>query len=178
MTNREPSFLSIGLIVAPHGCRGEVKVNPETDWPERYTAARRLFLEEKGTVPRAVAVERVRYHKNQMIIKLAGIEDRGAAEKLRGRRLFIPREEAVELPEGHYFLHQIKGLVVETTEGLVLGTIKEVLCLPANDVYVLESHQKEEILLPATREVVKKIDVEAGKMIVHLLPGLLPGEEP
>lgn len=105
------------------------------------------------------------------MIKLAGIEDRTAAEQLRGALLQVPLEQAVRLPPGSYYWHQILGLQVIERGGRVLGTVREILTTGSNDVYVVRSDERE-LLLPAIRDVIREIDLERGVIVVELLPGL------
>ena len=116
-------------------------------------------------------VERQRLHGDRVILKLAGIDDRTAAEAMRGALVRVPIEQAVELPPGSYFWHEIVGLRVQDTRGRALGTVAEVLATGSNDVYVVRSGEGE-LLLPAIKDVVRAIDREHGVMTVELIPGL------
>jgi 16S rRNA processing protein RimM len=116
-------------------------------------------------------VERQRLQKDRVILKLAGIEDRTAAEALRGALVRVPIEQAVDLSPGSYFWHEIVGLRVRDTAGRVLGTVAEVLPTGSNDVYVVRSAEGE-LLLPAIKDVVRAIDRDQGLMTVELIPGL------
>jgi len=106
-------------------------------------------------------------------LKLAGIEDRTAAETLRGALVRVPIEQAVRLPPGSYFWHEIVGLHVQDTRGRALGSVAEVLPTGSNDVYVVRSAEGD-LLLPAIKDVVRAIDRERGVMTVELIPGLGP----
>ncbi|MDR7417263.1 MAG: ribosome maturation factor RimM [Armatimonadota bacterium] len=162
--------LRIGTITRPHGLRGEVRVLPDTDFPDRFQALRRVLVAgPEGEVP--YEVESVRPHGRFFLVKLRGVEDREAAEALRGRELRIPGEEATPLPEGTYYVADILGLEVRTEDGEVLGWVREVLRTGANDVYVVAGNR--EILLPAIEEVVREVNLEARCMVVRLLPGLV-----
>ena len=116
-------------------------------------------------------VERQRLHGDRVILKLAGIDDRTAAEAMRGALVRVPIEQAVKLPPGSYFWHEIVGLRVQDTRGRALGTVAEVLATGSNDVYVVRSAEGE-LLLPAIKDVVRAIDREHGVMTVELIPGL------
>jgi 16S rRNA processing protein RimM len=120
-------------------------------------------------------VERVRLHSGAALLKLAGCDDRDAAEALRGMLVQVPIEHAVQLEEGEYYQHQVVGLEVETVDGEPLGRLVEVLETGANDVYIVLG-PRGEILIPALSAVVQRIDLDDGRMIVHPLPGLLPEE--
>jgi 16S rRNA processing protein RimM len=107
-----------------------------------------------------------------MILRVDVVTTREQARELAGQYVYVPLTEAIPLPEGEYFVHDIVGLRVLTEEGEPLGEVREVLSTGSNDVYVLRG-ARGEVLLPATREVIKRIDLEEGQMIVHLLPGLI-----
>ena len=166
----EPSFLVIGEILKPHGVRGEVRVLPHTDLPERFTWLEVVYLGEKN--PQPIAIEGVRFHQNLVLLKLAGYNHRDQAQALRKQLLLVPEEEAVPLEEGEYFLYQLEGLAVYSDEGEHLGTLAEVIETKANNVFVVRG-SRGEILIPDTEEVVLSIDFEAERVTVHLLPGLI-----
>jgi 16S rRNA processing protein RimM len=167
----QSNYLTIGRIVRSHGVRGEVRVAVYTDMPERFTWLKSVYVGEEN--PQAVTVEKVRFHKDQVILKLAGYESRDVAESLRGLLLQVPEDEAIPLEEGEYFLYQLVGLAVYSDEGEHLGELVELLETKANSVFVVKG-SRGEVLLPDTTEVVREIDFENGRMTVHLLPGLLP----
>jgi 16S rRNA processing protein RimM len=166
----EPRFLLIGEVMKPHGVRGEVRVMPHTDVPERFTWLEIVYLGEKN--PQPVAVETVRLHQNLVLLKLVGYDDRDAADSLRGQWLQVPMEEAIPLEEGEYYLFQLIGLAVYSDEGEHLGELTQVLETGANNVFVVSGGERD-ILLPDTDEVIVEIDFENGRLTAHLLPGLL-----
>jgi 16S rRNA processing protein RimM len=167
----EPRFLIIGRILRSHGVRGEVRAAMYTDLPERFTWLKVVYVGEQN--PRPVEVEGVRFHKDQVLLKLKGYDDRDAAEILRSEWLQVPEEEAIPLEEGEYFLYQLIGLEVYSDEDEHLGTLVEVMETKANAVFILRG-PRGEILLPDIEEVIQQIDFDNGRMVVHLLPGLLP----
>jgi 16S rRNA processing protein RimM len=168
----EPRFLIIGEVLRPHGLRGEVKVEILTEFPERFRLLKEVYLSDEGDEPRPYQLEQVRYHQGFAILKLGTCDDRTAAEKLRGRLVQIPRELAMPLEEGAYYIYQIVGLEVWTEAGEYLGRVVEVLENPANDVYVVQG-PRGEILLPAIESVIRQIDLPAQRMTVTLLAGLV-----
>jgi 16S rRNA processing protein RimM len=167
----ESGFLIIGRVLRTHGVRGEVRAAMLTDLPERFTWLKTIYVGEKN--PRPVAVESVRFHKDQVLLKLKGYDDRDAAETLRAEWLQVPEAEAIPLAEGEYFLYQLIGLQVYSDEGEHLGELVEVMETKANSVFILRG-PRGELLLPDTEEVIRQIDFDNGRMTVHLLPGLLP----
>jgi 16S rRNA processing protein RimM len=162
-------LLAIGQVLKPHGVRGEAKVLPETDFPERFFALKRAFLVGEGWV-REVAIEGVRLHGRYVLVKFEGVEDPEGVRALARAWLAVPEEEAVPLPRGHYYIHQIIGLRVVTEEGREVGRVAEVMRSPAHDIYVVRGAPEGEVLIPAVHGVVKAIDIEAGRMVVRLLP--------
>lgn len=166
----KPSFLAIGQVLKPHSVRGEVRVRPITDMPERFTWLETVYVDEKN--PTQVAVESIRFHQKLVLVKLAGYDSREAAQVLRGKILLVPDDEAIPLEEGEYFLYQLEGVEVHSDEGAFLGKIERVIETGANNVFVVRGDDGE-ILLPDTDEVVLEIDFDANQMLVHLLPGLI-----
>jgi 16S rRNA processing protein RimM len=167
----EPRFLVIGRIVKPHGVRGDVLVEVHTDEPDRFTWLDRVYVGREDPVP--VAIERVRFHKTFVLLKLAGYDDRESAKLLRDQWLQVPEEEGLPLEEGEYYLYQIVGATVYSDDGKLIGELTQVLETKANNVFVVKG-QFGEVLLPDTVEVVKEVDLDKGQITVHLLPGLLP----
>jgi 16S rRNA processing protein RimM len=167
-----PEWLVVGKVLAAFGTKGELRVMSQTDFPQRFEPGERLFVERE---PEPFTIESCRWHKGQPLLKLGGVDDRDRAEMLHGRYLRVPGEQLAELEEGEYYLFQVLGLTVVTEAGLELGTIGDVLQTGANDVYVVPT-PKGELLLPAIKDVVKDVDLKAGRMVVSLLPGLMPGE--
>jgi len=173
----EPSYVVIGQVRRPHGIRGEVRVEILTDYPERVVQRDYLYLahpQSPDDVER-YPLEAVRPHKGILLIKLGRIDDRDAAEELRGMLVQVPLAEAVPLEEDEYYHFQLIGTDVETETGEWLGRVADVLETGAHDVYVVRG-PRGEILLPAVEDVILELDIEMKKMTVHLLPGML--EEP
>jgi len=116
-------------------------------------------------------LERHRLQGGRLILKLEGIEDRPAAETLRGALIRVPLCQAVKLPPGTYYWHEILGLLVQDESGRQLGNVVDILQTGSNDVYVVEA-EKGQLLLPAIKDVVRSVDLKRGEMIVELIPGL------
>lgn len=171
MDDTEPRFLVIGEVIKPHGVRGELRVTPHTDNPQRFLALQRVFVGRED--PQSMDVTAVRFHQNQVLLSLAGVTTRDAAEALRGAWLQVPLSEAVPLAEDEYFLYELEGLAVYADTGEHLGELVEVLETKANNVFVVRG-ERGEILLPDIDEVIREIDFDNGRITVHLLPGLLP----
>ena len=168
--------MAIGRVLKANGVRGELRVLPLTDFPERFDTLGEVFLVEKGCPARRVAVEKARRQGRIVIVKLDGVEDRRAAEMLAGATLEVGRSEAVALPKRNYFVFDIVGLEAVTEDGRSVGRVKDVLKLPAHDVYVLESETGEEIMIPAVESIVIRVDLRTRQMVIRPLEGLIPDD--
>ena len=157
----------IGEITAPQGLKGEVRVFAHTDFPQRFADLEVIGLRRPGETVRLTSIISARTSGRMIVLKLAGIESVDAAEALRGTQLVIPRDWAVPLENDEYYHYQLLGLEVITTTGESLGKIIEILPTGANDVY-----ETPLALIPATKDMIRKIDLENGCMIVDARPGL------
>jgi 16S rRNA processing protein RimM len=167
------STLVIGRILTTSGLAGVLKVQPLTDCPERFLGLTEVLLELPGGESRPARIESSRLRGRGLLLTFEGFRSSEEASRLRGALIRIPASEAVRLPEGHYFLHQVIGLRVVTPEGEDLGEVTEILHSPAHDIYVTGK-----TMIPALRRFVKAINLEAGEMVVDLPPALrveLPG---
>ncbi len=171
----EPRFLAVGEVVGAHGVHGELKVELLTDDPHRFARLERVFVGLEGQEPVSWPVEGYRLHKGRALLKLGHCHDRNTAQTLRGYLILVPLEEAIPLERGEYYEHQILGLDVWTVAGEHLGEIVEIIYTGANDVYVVRGTDpdRRQVLIPAIEDVVLKVDLEAGRLVVELLEGLL-----
>lgn len=165
-------FLQVGVITSTHGLKGEVKVFPTTDDARRFELLKEVIL-DTGEERLGLEIERVRYFKQFVILKLKGIDDISDAEKYRRAPLLVDRKNAVQLAEDEYFVADLVGLSVRNEEEQVIGSLKDVLTTGANDVYVIALDDGRELLLPAIRQCVLAVDLQAGFIRVHILEGLL-----
>lgn len=166
-------YLEIGVVTSPHGVRGEVKVFPTTDDAGRFRLLDEVLLREGGDGLVSHKVENVKFFKNMVILKLSGVDSMDEAEKIRGREILIPREEGVPLEENEYYFADMIGMKVFSEEGELLGELRDILQTGANDVYVVQSEQHGEVLIPAIKDCIISVNTEEGTMTVHLLPGLI-----
>jgi 16S rRNA processing protein RimM len=183
--SKADAYLIVARVLRAHGVQGELSCEIITEFPERFQKTKRLFLSPPvnpgsmeplaGTAPQPMAVKQARLapHRGQaeVILQLADVTDRDAADKLRGWLVQVPEREAWKLPRGRFYWHQIIGLRVVTGEGEELGTVSEIIETGANDVYVVKGHGKER-LIPAVKQFVQEIAPERGEMVVSLLPGM------
>ena len=157
----------IGKAGAPHGLRGEVRVIPLTDFPERFESLREVFIGE-----RVFHVEHVHYHRQFVLLTLAECTSREAAAKLTGELLRVAREDAAPLAEGEFYTFDIIGLAVLDMAGERLGEVTNVLKTGSNDVYVVKKPDGAEFLVPALKKVVREINIAEGFLRVDLLEEL------
>ena len=164
--------LRVGVITSPHGVRGEVNVFPTTDDVHRFEDLKKVYI-DLGKEQKLCEIESVKYFKNMVILKFTGINDRNIVEGFRSKDLYIDREDAVPLEEGEYFICDLIGFDVVTDEGVTLGKLKDVLTSSANDVYVVDLGEGKEVLIPAIKQCILDTDTDEGRILVHLLPGLM-----
>ena len=166
----EPVFVIVGKFRRPHGIRGEIVMTVITDYPDLIAPGSTLHV---GNRYHPYTIKSIRWHGGDMLIAFEELPDRTAVEIFRNIMVYMKTENIPELPEGEYYTHQLVGMDVITDQGQALGKIKEILITGANDVYLVESADGKEILLPEIDQVVLNLDHESGKVIVHILPGLL-----
>lgn len=165
-------LLQVGVITQTHGVRGEVKVFPTTDDPERFLDLKKVLL-DTGKETMALEIQSVKFFKQFVILKFKGIDNINEIERYKRCPLLVTREDAVALEDDEFFIADMIGMTVETEDGKVFGTLKDVMETGANDVYVIESEVHGEVLVPAIKECVLNVDIEAQKMIIHLMDGLV-----
>lgn len=164
-------YLQVGVITTTHGVRGEVKVFPTTDDPQRFKELTTVLM-ENGTAYTKLDVSGVKFFKNQVILKFRQFDNINEVEKYRGRGLFVSRSEAVPLAEDEYYYGDLIGLRALLSDGSS-GQLTQVIETGANDVYeITMDRDKKKILVPAIRQCIKKVDLEQGTMEIDLLPGL------
>ena len=165
-------YFELGQIVNHFGIKGMVKVNPFTDDISQFEKLKSILLVKDGKLSE-VEIEETKYSKNQVLLKLKGIDIVEEAEKYRGCYLKIARSNSKKLPKDTYFIADLLGLTVYTDENILLGKIEDIYNSGANDIYVIKSEDGKQILLPGIGEVIKQIDLEQEKIIVHLIKGLV-----
>ncbi len=167
-----PMLITIGKAVKPFGVKGEMKIEPLTDFPDRFKKLRRVHLVSPAGKEIACEVRSVRYAGGIPYLLFSGYESPEKAKALNGWFVKVPVEETVPLPEGSYYWFEIIGMEVLSEDGEKLGTIVDVFETGSNDVYVMKRGRKE-IYLPATKEIVKQVDRKAKRMVIHLMDGLM-----
>jgi 16S rRNA processing protein RimM len=148
--------------------RGELKCAVLTDFPRRFASTTRVYL---GPQRQEFSVQRARLQGRFVLLKLADVDTREAAEHWRNALVVVPEHERVRLPRGHYFWEDVIGLEVHAEDGERLGRVRDILQTGANDVYVVDTGGGE-LLVPAIKDVVQRIDPTKGEMVVRLLEGM------
>lgn len=168
--NSEPVFLVVGKLRKPHGIQGEMKMTVITNLPELLEEGNQAYV---GARYRPLKIRSIRWHNADILISFEEYPGREEAGVLRNQLLFLPEEDFPPLPEGEYYHHQLIGLKVVTDDNRELGELVEILETGANDVYLVRDPAGQEVLIPATEEVIQDIQFDQQKVIVTLLPGLL-----
>ncbi|MEM9951923.1 MAG: ribosome maturation factor RimM [Chloroflexota bacterium] len=176
MTSK-PSYLLLGEILRPHGVRGELRMRIFTDYPERLIKdVKTVYLgqdvTDEDTIP--YTVKSARFHKDYLLLTFSEIKDRNQADTLRGLKVMVDIDNAVPLEDGEYYLYQLIGLTVKTTDDVELGQIQDFIETGANDVYVVKGRAYGELLLPAHDETIIDIDFDNQVIVMQLPEGLLP----
>lgn len=165
-------LLQVGVITQTHGIRGEVKVFPTTDDPNRFKKLKEVIL-DTGKEKMTLEIEGVKFFKQFVILKFKGFDNINDVEKYKTKSLFVTRANAVRLKRNEYFIADLIDMDVYTEDDKMLGTLKDVIETGANDVYEVAMTDGKEVLIPAIKECILSVDVENRKMVVHLLDGLL-----
>ena len=170
-TGSQDLMVAVGKLMKTRGLNGEIFCHPLTDFLERFADLKVVMLEFSDGRRIDARVEFAREYSNKLAIKFAGLNTPQAVEPYRGALLLVSRDETFELPDDTFYVFELVGMMVETTAGEAIGTVKDVLTIPGNDVYVVDTG-KEELLLPAARDLLT-IDRDAKKIFVEDLEGLL-----
>lgn len=176
----EPDFLVVGKIQRPHGVRGELKIEIMTAYPEWLQELDVVYV---GNDPEAsdAAIEYplagTRFHQHNLLIRLGGVDDRNAADLLRGKLVMIRVDQSVPLEEDEFYEWEIIGMAVYTDQGEYLGDVMEIMETGANDVFVVQGGSRGPVLIPDIEDVIDDIDPDERKITITPLPGLLPGDE-
>lgn len=165
-------ILQVGAITSTHGIAGEVKVFPTTDDPKRFKKLKSVLL-DTGRGMKELQITQVKFFKNMVILKFRDHDKIEDVMAYKGKNLYVTRENAVKLKKDEYFIADLIGMQVYDEEDNCLGELTDVMQTGANDVYVVEMTDGKEVLIPAIGQCILDVDVEQGRMKVHLLEGLL-----
>lgn len=165
-------FLEIGQIVNTFGIKGMVKVKPFTDDITRFDNLEKLYV-VANKIKKQYEIEEVKYHKDMVLIKFKGIDRVEDAELLKGYYLKVNRKDEPELEEGTYYIVDLIGLAVYSDEGDLLGKVEDIFNNGSCDIYAIKDELGKQLLLPAISDVIKEINLEEKKIVVHILKGLI-----
>lgn len=167
------ALVVIGEVTRPHGLRGEMRVIPHTDRPERFDGLAECVLWDQASDARAVhRIAGTRRQGDAILLSLAGCDSVDAAAALVGRLVALPREQALPVPEGHVYPWQLIGCRVETEDGRPVGEVTGIEPAPAQDLWVVRGAGREH-LIPAVAEIVLEVDVSARRVVIRPPEGLL-----
>lgn len=166
------NLLQVGIITSPHGIRGEVKVFPTTDDVQRFKKLKEVIL-DTGKGHLTLEIEGVKFFKKLAILKFKGIDNINDVEQYRKKPLLVKREDAVRLKKNEYFVVDLIDIKVFTEDGKEFGVLSDVMQTGANDVYIIQTPEHGEVLLPAIKECILQVDIENERMDIHLMPGLI-----
>ena len=158
--------------MSTHGVRGEVKVFPTTDDVKRFKRLKEVIL-DTGKEELVLEIEGVKFFKQFVILKFKGFDNINDIEKYKTKSLYVTRANAVRLRKDEYFIADLQGLTVIDENESVLGTLRDVMETGANDVYIVDMTDGREVLIPAIKECILNVDVEGGKIQIHIMDGLL-----
>jgi len=165
-------LIAIGRISKPIGTRGEVKILPLTHDKQRFVNLPAVWLGRDAANVELKKILNVRIDAKQVVLSFNDIKSVEEAEKIKDLFLFVLKEDAVKLQNGCYFVHDVIGCEVVTEEQTIVGTITDLYSLPMNDVWVVKKDAKE-ILIPAVKAIIQRVDVENKRITIHALHGLL-----
>lgn len=165
-------FLEIGQIVNTFGIKGMVKIKPFTDDITRFDNLEKVYVETNKT-KKQYEIEEVKYHKDMVLIKFKGIDKVEDAELLRNSYLKVNRQDEPELEEGTYYIVDLIGLDVYSDEGILLGKVDDIFNNGSCDIYTIKDELGKQLLLPAISDVIKEINLEEKRIVVHILKGLI-----
>ena len=170
MTDR----FQVGVIASTHGLQGEVNVFPTTEDPSRFKKLKQVVLHTQRGEELLLDVVSARFFKKFVIVKFKQFNNINEVEKFRGCELTIGRKDAIKLQPGEYYCADLIGLSIVDEDGIELGTLTEILQTGANDVYEMtRKGSGEKIYIPAIRDCIKEIDPEGGRIVIHVMDGLL-----
>ncbi|MBE5828860.1 MAG: 16S rRNA processing protein RimM [Butyrivibrio sp.] len=170
MTDR----FQVGVIASTHGLQGEVNVFPTTEDPSRFKKLKQVVLHTQRGEELLLDVVSARFFKKFVIVKFKQFNDINEVEKFRGCELTIDRKDAIKLAPGEYYCADLIGLTIVDEDGNELGTLTEILQTGANDVYEMtKKDDGEKVYIPAIKDCIKEINPEGGKIVIHVMDGLL-----
>lgn len=171
-TSGEPVFLAVGKLRRPHGVRGEMLMDVLTDFPERLAPGVRVLV---GEDHKPFVLRSSRRQMEALLVAFQGYDTPETVGSLRNLMVYVRADEIPRLEEGEYYQHELIGMQVVDEDGAAVGMITEIIETAAHDIFVVQTVDQREALIPMTDQFILKIDVQKGEMQVRPIPGLLPG---
>ena len=161
----------VGVIASTHGLKGEVKVYPTTDDQNKFNKLESVIL-DTGKEQLNLEIQQVRFFKKMAILKFKGIDNINDVEKYKGQSLYVTRENAVNLEDNEFYIADLIGMEVYSDDGRI-GKLRDVILTGANDVYIVDFYDIGDVLIPAIGDCILGVDIEKGRIDVHLMKGLV-----
>jgi len=161
----------IGIILKPQGIKGEVKVKSVSPDPHRFNILDEVNIIENKL--RTYSIQTVRISNGFVYLKFDGINSRNDAELLRGKEIFIPENQLIDLETNEYFVHDLIGCNVQDEDGQFIGEITDIMQQSSNDIYVIRDRNGQEQLIPAIKDVIRSVDISKKEIVIHVIDGLL-----
>ncbi len=165
-------WVNIGFIRKPHGLRGYVRVEGLSDVPDRFADLDRIGVELRDGRRESLEIERCSRDGNGWLMKFVGIDTTENAERLRSAYIQVPGEAVADLPGDAYYVFEVEGCTVVSEDGVEIGIVREVLSMPANDVFVVDTPAGE-VMIPVVRDIVVELNPEDSKIVIRPIPGLI-----
>jgi len=165
-------WINIGFIRRPHGLKGYVRVEGLSDAPDRFESLDRIGVELTDGRRESLEIEGCRRDGNGWLMKFLGIETSENVERLRSAYIQVPEKAVAPLPEDVYYVFELEGCAVVTDNGEEIGTVREILSMPANDVFVVDTPAGE-VMIPAVKDFVVELDPGESRIVIREIPGLI-----
>src|SRR5699024_712818 len=170
--NKVMNLFKIGKIINTHGIKGEVKIQQSTDFMERFNVGNIVYIKQDGRDSLPLTIRTMRIHKNSVLLQFEHYESLNDVEQLKNKELFITKDQLTELEEDEFYYYEIIGRDVETVAGDYIGKVDHILSPGANDVWVVHTPNKKELLIPYIEQVVKSVSLEEKKIVIEPMEGL------
>lgn len=164
--------INVGLILGPFGIKGELKVMPLVDDANKLSELKEVLIGKENEESQMYEITRIRVHKTVVIMKIKGVGSREDSVNFKNAYLRIPRDQLKELGEDQFYFMDLQGIEVFTIDGVKLGILADIIETPANDIYLIEGEDRK-YLIPAVKDIIKKVDIENKKMEIEPIEGLL-----
>lgn len=162
--------IAIARLVAPFGIKGYLKVRLFSEDPKRLASLKRVYIGSSPETSTPGTIDDVLIQHNGIMLKLAEVPDRTAAERMAGNFLFVEETETIHLPKGSYFIHELIGCTVQSADGKELGILADVQQYPAQDIWSI-AYEGKTVMIPAVKEFIKSVDIGQRVIVVQHVEG-------